>query len=170
MREFVFSLKCTVSITFIKSNISPALGITSGFHRLTLDDWSTTTHTSSSPLLTFHPPSQPNRTQPPVLYNQAIVHFVLALPATFQEMLKNQEKKEGETATLCCKLSKPVDGVQWKKGSEVLRAGKKYEMKLEEIRCELQIKNLEVEDNGEYSCVCGDQKTSATLKVNGMDS
>ncbi|KAL7385985.1 hypothetical protein ABVT39_002583 [Epinephelus coioides] len=93
---------------------------------------------------------------------------VNALPATFQEMLKNQEKKEGETATLCCKLSKPVDGVQWKKGSEVLQAGKKYEMKLEEIRCELQIKNLEVEDNGEYSCMCGDQKTSATVKVNAL--
>nr|XP_033505659.1 obscurin isoform X4 [Epinephelus lanceolatus] len=93
---------------------------------------------------------------------------VNALPATFQEMLKTQEKKEGETATLCCKLSKPVDSVQWKKGSEVLQAGKKYEMKLEEIRCELQIKNLEVEDNGEYSCVCGDQKTSATVKVNAL--
>lgn len=43
-------------------------------------------------------------------------------------------------------------------------------MKQKETSCELQIKNLKVEDSGEYSCVCGDQKTSATVKVNGMDS
>ncbi|XP_059200801.1 obscurin [Centropristis striata] len=93
---------------------------------------------------------------------------VNALPASFKEKLKNQEKKEGETVTLCCKLSKPVDSVQWKKGSEVLKAGAKYEMKLEETSCELQIKNLEVEDSGEYSCMCVDQKTFATVKVNAL--
>ncbi|XP_074507683.1 obscurin [Sebastes fasciatus] len=90
---------------------------------------------------------------------------VNALPASFKEKLKNQEKKQGETVTLCCKLSKPADGVQWKKGSEILKAGEKYGMKMEETSCELQIKNLEVEDSGEYSCMCGDQKTSATVKV-----
>ncbi|KAK9538589.1 hypothetical protein VZT92_003751 [Zoarces viviparus] len=93
---------------------------------------------------------------------------VNALPASFEEKLKNQEKKEGESVTLRCKLSKPADGVQWKKGSEILKAGKKYEMKLEETSCELQIKNSEVEDGGEYSCMCGDQKTSATVKVNAL--
>lgn len=71
---------------------------------------------------------------------------------------------------LCCKLSKPSADIQWKKGSEILKAGEKYEIKQKETSCELQIKNLKVEDSGEYSCMCGDQKTSATLKVNGMDS
>lgn len=108
--------------------------------------------------------------QQPVSCNQVNVHFILALPASFKEKLKNQEKKQGETVTLCCKLSKPADGVQWKKGSEILKAGEKYGMKMEETSCELQIKNLEVEDSGEYSCMCGDQKTSATVKVIGMDS
>ncbi|KAM6920582.1 obscurin [Lycodopsis pacificus] len=93
---------------------------------------------------------------------------VNALPASFKEKLKNQEKKEGESVTLRCKLSKPADGVQWKKSSEILKAGKKYEMKLEETSCELQIKNSEVEDSGEYSCMCGGQKTSATVKVNAL--
>ncbi|XP_034744173.1 obscurin isoform X26 [Etheostoma cragini] len=93
---------------------------------------------------------------------------VNALPASFKEKLKNQEKKQGETVTLCCKLSKPVDCVQWKKGSEILKAGEKYEMNLQETSCELQIKNLEVEDSGEYSCMCVDQKTSATVKVNAL--
>ncbi|XP_077955762.1 obscurin isoform X12 [Gasterosteus aculeatus] len=92
-----------------------------------------------------------------------------APPANFKEKLKNQEKKEGESVTLCCKLSKPADCVQWKKGSEIiLKSGGKYDMKQEETSCELQIKNLEVEDSGEYYCTCGDQKTSATVKVNAL--
>ncbi|XP_070829419.1 obscurin [Chaetodon trifascialis] len=93
---------------------------------------------------------------------------VNALPASFKEELKNQEKNKGETVTLRCKLSKPVADVQWKKGSEILKAGEKYEMKQKETSCELQIKNLKIEDSGEYSCVCGDQKTSATVKVNAL--
>ncbi|XP_030258915.1 obscurin isoform X9 [Sparus aurata] len=93
---------------------------------------------------------------------------VKALPASFKEELKNQEKNKGETVTLCCKLSKPMADIQWKKGSEILKAGEKYEMKQKETSCELQIKNLKTEDNGEYSCLCGDQKTSATVKVNAL--
>ncbi|XP_036940156.1 obscurin-like isoform X5 [Acanthopagrus latus] len=93
---------------------------------------------------------------------------VKARPASFKEELKNQEKNKGETVTLCCKLSKPVADIQWKKGSEILKTGEKYEMKQKETLCELQIKNLKTEDSGEYSCVCGDQKTSATVKVNAL--
>nr|XP_046264946.1 obscurin isoform X17 [Scatophagus argus] len=93
---------------------------------------------------------------------------VNALPASFKEKLNNQEKNKGETATLCCKLSKPAADVWWKKGSEILKAGGRYEMKQKETSCELWIRNLGVEDSGEYSCVCGDQKTSATLKVTAL--
>ncbi|XP_035527001.1 obscurin isoform X31 [Morone saxatilis] len=93
---------------------------------------------------------------------------VNALPASFKEKLKNQEKNTGEAVTLCCTLSKSGADVQWKKGSEILKAGEKYEMKQKETCCELHIKNLKVEDSGEYSCVCGDQKTSATVKVNAL--
>lgn len=104
-----------------------------------------------------------------VLYKYVTVYLILALPATFKEQLQNQEKNKGGTVTLCCKLSKPAD-VQWKKGSEFLKAGEKYEIKQKEITCELQIKDLNIEDSGEYICVCRDQKTSATVTVNGMDS
>ncbi|XP_050925907.1 obscurin isoform X3 [Lates calcarifer] len=93
---------------------------------------------------------------------------VKALPASFTEKLKNQDKKEGETVTLRCELSKPAADVQWKKGSEILKAGEKYEMKQQDSSLELHIKDLKVEDSGEYSCVCGDQKTSATVKVNAL--
>lgn len=93
-----------------------------------------------------------------------------ALPVNFKEKLKNQDKQEGETVTLCCELSKPVANVQWKKGSEILKAGEKYEMKQKGASVKLQINDLKVEDSGEYSCVWGDQKTFASVKVTGMDS
>ncbi|XP_062259642.1 obscurin isoform X11 [Platichthys flesus] len=93
---------------------------------------------------------------------------VKALPATFKGKLKNQDKKEGETVTLCCELSKPATDIQWKKGSEILKAGEKYEMKQKQTAVELQIKDLKVEDSGEYSCMCVDQKTSASVKVNAL--
>ncbi|KAM9349716.1 obscurin [Symphorus nematophorus] len=92
---------------------------------------------------------------------------VKALPASFTEELKNQEKNQGETVTLCCKLSKPAS-VQWKKGSEILKAGEKYEMKQKETSYEIQIRDVKVEDSGEYSCLCGDQKTSATVKIKAL--
>lgn len=59
--------------------------------------------------------------------------------------------------------------VQWRKGSEILTTGRKYEVKQKETLCELEIKDLNVEDSGDYICVCGQMKTSATVKVNGMD-
>ncbi|XP_047188262.1 obscurin isoform X19 [Scophthalmus maximus] len=93
---------------------------------------------------------------------------VKALPATFKDKLKNQDKKEGETVTLCCELSKHATDVQWKKGSEILKAGEKYQMKQKDTSVELQVRDLKVEDSGEYFCVCGDQKTSATVKVNAL--
>lgn len=42
-------------------------------------------------------------------------------------------------------------------------------MKQKETVCELEVKDLNVEDSGDYVCVCGQMKTTATVKVNGMD-
>ncbi|KAM9427866.1 obscurin isoform 7-T7 [Salvelinus alpinus] len=93
---------------------------------------------------------------------------VKALPASFIQKLKNQQAKEGESVTLCSVLSKPGAKVQWKKGTEHLKAGDKYELKQKDASCELQIKHLNVEDSGDYSCECGDQKTTATINVNAL--
>ncbi|KAM9719649.1 obscurin isoform 24-T25 [Menidia menidia] len=92
---------------------------------------------------------------------------VKALPARFSEKLKNQTMNEGETAMLCCELSKPAD-VQWKKGGEILISGEKYDMRQKNTSCGLHIRNLKVEDSGEYFCLCKNEKTSATLKVNAL--
>ncbi|KAM6948963.1 obscurin [Aplochiton taeniatus] len=93
---------------------------------------------------------------------------VKALPASFKQKLKNQEVKEGDSVTLCCELSKPGAEVEWMKGAEILKAGAKYAMKQRDVSFELQIKDLKVEDCGEYSCQCGTQKSTATVKVNAI--
>ncbi|PNI13766.1 OBSCN isoform 3 [Pan troglodytes] len=89
---------------------------------------------------------------------------VRALPARFIEDVKNQEAREGATAMLQCELSKAAP-VEWRKGSETLRGGDRYSLRQDGTRCELQIRGLSVADAGEYSCVCGQERTSATLTI-----
>ena len=75
---------------------------------------------------------------------------------------------EGATAKLRCELSKAAP-VEWRKGPETLRAGARVSLRQEGAVCELEIRGLTVEDAGEYSCVCGQERTSATLAVRGKD-
>ena len=75
---------------------------------------------------------------------------------------------EGVTAKLRCELSKAAP-VEWRKGPETLRAGDRVSLRQEGAMCELEIRELTVEDAGEYSCVCGQETTSATLTVRGKD-
>lgn len=53
------------------------------------------------------------------------------------------------------------------KGQEVLKASSKYEMSQDGAVAKLIIHELDMEDTGDYTCVCGDQQTTATLTVNG---
>uniref|UniRef100_A0A2K6GY28 non-specific serine/threonine protein kinase n=1 Tax=Propithecus coquereli TaxID=379532 RepID=A0A2K6GY28_PROCO len=92
---------------------------------------------------------------------------VRALPARFTEHVRNQEATEGATATLRCELSK-VAPVEWRKGPETLRDGDRYSLRQDGTTCELQIRGLAVADAGEYSCVCGQERTSATLTVKAL--
>ena len=79
-----------------------------------------------------------------------------------------EEAAEGAAAVLCCELSKAAP-VEWRKGPETLRAGDRVSLRQEGAVCELEIRELTVEDAGEYSCVCGRERTSATLTVRGKD-
>ena len=82
--------------------------------------------------------------------------------------MKTKEATEGATATLHCELSKAAP-VEWRKGPKTLRAGDRVSLRQEGAVCELEIRGLTVEDAGEYSCVCGQEKTSAALAVRGKD-
>ena len=91
-----------------------------------------------------------------------------ALPAKFLKGLRKEEATEGATAKLRCELSKAAP-VEWKKGPETLRAGDRLRVRQDGAVCELEIHDLTMEDAGEYSCICGQEKTSATLAVRGKD-
>ena len=91
-----------------------------------------------------------------------------ALPAEFIGRLRSKEATEGATVTLCCELSKAAP-VEWRKGPKTLRAGDRVSLRQEGAVCELEIRELTADDAGEYSCVCGQEKTSATLAIRGKD-
>ncbi|KAM9845170.1 obscurin [Aulostomus maculatus] len=93
---------------------------------------------------------------------------VKAQPVTFKQKLQSQEAEEGASVTLRCEISKPGVPVEWKKGTQVLKSGEKYQMKQMAAVNELLINKVVPEDSGEYSCECGDQKTTASLKINAQ--
>lgn len=69
---------------------------------------------------------------------------------------------------LHCELSKAAP-VEWRKGPETLRAGNRVSLRQDGAVCELEIRDLALTDTGEYSCVCGQERTSATLTVRGKE-
>lgn len=92
---------------------------------------------------------------------------LLAIPAEFIHHLKHVEAKEGEAVTLTCEYSLPGVHVHWKKGFESIRPGDKYVMKQRKTINSLTIKALKPEDAGQYTCLCRDHHTTASLKVHG---
>ncbi|OCT75409.1 hypothetical protein XELAEV_18030588mg [Xenopus laevis] len=93
---------------------------------------------------------------------------VIALPPRFKEDLKNKEAVEGDSITLCCELTKPNASVGWKRGQKTLRSSDKYKMRQEGLVAELVISQLDLQDAGKYTCVCGDHETTNTLTVNAV--
>ncbi|PWA25396.1 hypothetical protein CCH79_00005404 [Gambusia affinis] len=93
---------------------------------------------------------------------------IKAQPVTFKQKLESREAEEGASVTLLCELSKPGVSVEWKKGTQVLKSGEKYQMKQKASVNELIINKVVQEDSGDYHCVCGDQRTTANLKIKAV--
>lgn len=88
-------------------------------------------------------------------------------PLFFIENLQNQQAEEGETAFLCCELSKPGVAVKWKKGAVLLTPGDKYEMKQDGCKLQLKINDLKGKDSGTFKCCAGSLVTTANITVKG---
>lgn len=88
-------------------------------------------------------------------------------PLFFCKELESQEGKNGETILLCCEISKPAVAVQWKKGTELLRHGKKYEIMQNGRELQLKILNLKSQDSGTYKCCTGNTETMSSVVVKG---
>lgn len=92
--------------------------------------------------------------------------LLLALPVLFKKELVNVEATESGTAVLQCELTKSTP-VEWRKGQELLKPSDKYKLRLKDTIAELTIQSLEEQDAGDYTCVCGDKTTTASLTVHG---
>ncbi|XP_067369922.1 obscurin [Channa argus] len=101
-------------------------------------------------------------------HNTAASLKVHAIPILFIQQLKNVQVEEGNNVILRCELSKPGITVEWRKGHELLKNGVKYQIRKRETILELLIWKPVPEDSGVYSCVCDNQKTSATVKINSL--
>lgn len=82
--------------------------------------------------------------------------------------LKNQEAREGGNVSLCCELSRAGVPVQWFKAEDQLFHWGRYQMTQRGKIAEMHIKNIQPEEVGEYSCVLGEQKTTAEVNVRGI--
>lgn len=69
--------------------------------------------------------------------------------------------------TLHGELTKPPVAIEWRRGDEVLQSSHKYDMRQDGAMVELLIRNLELEDTGEYTCMCGEEHSRAVLLVHG---
>lgn len=84
--------------------------------------------------------------------------------------LKSQDAEEGSSVSLCCELSKKGVQVQWKRDAQPLSEEMfpgKYRMEVEGKTARLTIHSVQPEDAGRYSCVAGDEKTTAEVRVKG---
>ncbi|KAM9385812.1 obscurin [Pholidichthys leucotaenia] len=88
------------------------------------------------------------------------------LPPSFKLLLTDQEVREGNCVVLHCELNKPAPSVEWRKGGEILRNGDKYQMRKKDLQVEMKIVDLSMKDTGDYTCVCGEQRTMAKIVVN----
>eukprot|EP00064_Thunnus_orientalis_P001398 superscaffoldBa00000095_g1401 len=91
---------------------------------------------------------------------------VQGLPPSFKLLLANQEVMEGNSAVLRCELNKPAPAVEWRRRGELLKNGDKYQMRKKDLQVEMKIADISLDDTGDYTCVCGEQKTTARVIVN----
>lgn len=72
--------------------------------------------------------------------------------------------------TLQCELSKKGAPIQWLKEGQVLSEElgcDKYQIMVEGRKASMTISNAQPDDAGKYSCITGDEKTTAEIRVKG---
>ncbi|MEQ2222441.1 hypothetical protein ILYODFUR_026475, partial [Ilyodon furcidens] len=89
--------------------------------------------------------------------------------ATFTKNLPNVEGTETDSVRLICEVSKPTADVTWYKGEVELPEGGRYEHIVDGKKRILLIKDLKIDDAGEYTCrLSPSVGTSGNLKINEL--
>lgn len=75
--------------------------------------------------------------------------------------------KEKQTATLKCELTKENATVKWLKNGKEIAPNDHFEIITDGFQQKLIIHDTTLDDKAEYTCVCGDVSTKATLTIEG---
>ncbi|KAI8481976.1 hypothetical protein Bbelb_402770 [Branchiostoma belcheri] len=94
--------------------------------------------------------------------------LVIGSPEVFLRPLQDQEILESEEAVFECEISLAKREVTWYREDQQIFPGDKYEMVTEHKVRRLKVKDGRLADEGEYSCIFGDQKTTANLYVKAV--
>lgn len=89
------------------------------------------------------------------------------LQVKFLRGLSDVRARQGERAVLWCELCKARGDVVWRKDGQALAPGPRRQMMAEGRERSLVLSHVEPEDAGEYCCESNDDRTLATLMVQG---
>lgn len=85
----------------------------------------------------------------------------------FLRGLSDVRARQGERVVLWCELCKARGDVLWRKDGQALVPGPRWQMMAEGRERSLVLSRVEPEDAGEYCCESNDDRTLATLTVQG---
>lgn len=89
------------------------------------------------------------------------------LQVKFLRGLSDVRARQGERVVLWCELCKARGDVVWRKDGRVLAPGPRRRVMAEGRERSLVLSRVEPEDAGEYCCESNDDRTLATLTVQG---
>jgi len=90
------------------------------------------------------------------------------VPLQITSPLQDQEVLEKQEATFVCEVSKPNQTARWLRNGVEVVAGGRYEVKVEDTRHSLVIKEAEKSDEAQYSVAfSADLSSAAALTVTG---
>lgn len=87
--------------------------------------------------------------------------------ATFVVGLSDKEVYEENDFSLEVTLSKPQAEVSWLLDDLEIKPSEKYEFTAQGAQRQLSVHNVTLDDEGEYTCLLGDQSTTAFVAVLG---
>lgn len=76
----------------------------------------------------------------------------------------------GSTMTLSCQLNRAAGDVLWRHNGKEMKPGGRYVIRADGTQRLLTVSSVAQEDEGEYSCECRDDKTTAKITTKGEQS
>ena len=102
--------------------------------------------------------------------NKHILCFHLDSALKFVVPLKSVATELGGTLSLMCELNQPSGDVLWRHDGREIKSGGRFCISADGTKRALSVTGMAKEDEGEYSCECKNDKTSAKVTSKGRIS